>query len=742
MDTASALTDSAFDRGKIPVEAPVAGSIHRIALVLLYCSIVSVAVAGASATALAADTGSTMQAGPPAEATAGGATGPTTGPTPNTAATNPPSDVAATGEDNIQITQRFALTPDRRGEVAVTVEAAIPSPVVDLTVHLPTEATVVATAGFRRENTTTYEWAGGDRQPELRYRFPVNETRERTGPLADDGRFTFVHVGDWAIVPRPAIGLAWRTRESVGVDRHLAVEGQGVAGTTMALLGPHETHTRAVAGQQFTLAVPRAATLEEPPARILDTLAGAARSLEIGVRDETVLAIVAPTTVPWAARGIQTGETDFWGQADEPVASPENVWIHEYVHTRQDFDATPSASWFREGGATYYAALLTLEQGRIPMEDFITRLSAGERGEQADSVLSRPSTWRPSTAYRKGALAAGVLDRRLRTATDRRRSLADIFRRLNAHGDPVDADTVRSTLADAGGSDPVRAHERFVESSAVPSMWDESAHRAAFGPPPIDIRYEWGDSGRVRVSGPYRNEGLTADPIRLVPGETLTVTARIRNEGTEAGPVEARIEIAGETLARANGTLDSGASTSLTGTFVADETGSYELTVGDRRRGVVVTDPESATVAGVDVQPRSLSVGDQVTVGANLTNQDGSIPARGELTLTVDGEAVARRNVSLAPEASERVEWTIRLDRPGRYRVGVEGAATETVTVDAPTTLTAGTGTIRDAGQTNSDRADGGSSDGPIPSSAAGFGGLPAVAIVIATVLSIRRRRK
>jgi hypothetical protein len=114
-----------------------------------------------------------------------------------------------------------------------------------------------------------------------------------------------------------------------------------------------------------------------------------------------------------------------------------------------------------------------------------------------------------------------------------------------------------------------------------------------------------------------------------------------------------------------------------------------------------------------------------------VTNEEGEIPARHDVIVEVDGEAVSRRNVALGPGDTERIEWTFGFDEPGEYAVGIRGERTVTVTVER--TKNGATA----PGDSEATAKDG---DPTTPTVGDGWGGLVSVAVVLTTVLARRRR--
>ena len=126
---------------------------------------------------------------------------------------------------------------------------------------------------------------------------------------------------------------------------------------------------------------------------------------------------------------------------------------------------------------------------------------------------------------------AGTVDRRIRLASDRDRSLDAVFERLNRHEGRVTADVVRDAVRDAGGSRSAAVADRYLTSKEAPRPWNRSEHWPAFGPLPSHFTYDVRD-GSYRVRGPYRNGSLgDGRPLRLAVGETLAVDVAVNNTG-------------------------------------------------------------------------------------------------------------------------------------------------------------------------------------------------------------------
>ena len=374
--------------------------------------------------------------------------------------TPPPTPLSTHTE--LRLTTTLDRTPDRVGKITATVTAEIPSQFRELTLQLPADARVVSTSGFTRTAADSVEWDSNSNPATVTYRIDADVRSAADQPGAE-GTYRFADTANWSLVRIPSVGdISGRI---VGNDpeivRETEIDGPGVAGDQIAYLGPYDRRTRTAHGQTFHLVVPETADLESETSEIFESVTAASDRLRIGDRDDEVLMIAAPTgDVEWAVRGIQTGDSDFWVRADEPVDTPANNWVHEYVHTRQEYTAAADARWITEATATYYAALLTLEADRVEFDRFQRFLAQGEDEPQASAVMTDPDSWENFANYRKGALVAGDLDRRIRLATDGEASLDTLMRAINNHEGEL-------TAADIAGYIDAIAGETAAEETTA-----------------------------------------------------------------------------------------------------------------------------------------------------------------------------------------------------------------------------------------------------------------------------------
>ncbi|GAB7008716.1 hypothetical protein [Halorubrum trueperi] len=650
--------------------------------------------------------------------------------------------VAATDdEDAIRLRNELFLT-DEAGTVGVTTRARVPDRVTELEVTvLSANDEPIAADGFERaadsdSGATVWAWDGETAAPSLTYAMDANDTVEEDGPLAASGTYRFVDAGDWALVQAPRIGASWSyTGEydgQVRLDRENVVAGEGAASQSMAFLGEHEEHVHEADGQRYRLIVPDAADPAASPAEVFDAFDSASAALRVGALDDEVFAVAAPTgEVSWAVRGLQTGNADLWVRDVEPAGTADDVWTHEYVHTRQAFRTETSGRWITEASATYYAALFALDRGEAGFDEFERTLARGEREPDASAVLADPGTWEGNADYTKGALLAGEIDRRLRLATDGGASLATVVRDLNEDDERITneriLDAVESAAAE-GGDDEVAAEiradaERLTTTREGAETWDREAHADAFGETPSRVGYGLDDDG-VRATGEYRDRPVARDPVELVAGETLALSVIASNTGGVAGTYDLSLTVDGEVVETRNGTLDAGDERVERFERTFTNPGEYAVRIGGETLTVVVSEPAPVLVRGVSTDRDRVTAGESVRVTATVGN-DATIPAGSDVEISVDGETVETVPVRLDAAAEETIERTVTLGDsdapdgsdapggPGEVTVRVAGpadAAETVVTVERD-------GPLGDVGD------DDGVTDGGVP----GFG--PGVAL-------------
>ncbi|WP_121820874.1 hypothetical protein [Halostella salina] len=657
--------------------------------------------------------------------------------------------------DALVRTVTLGLTPDDPGSIEATVRFDVPDRVTGVRVTVPSDATVTATRGFDREEDREYRWDGSTARPSVTFDQPANVTgdarrsvnvtngngvAESTADDTDEGDrwaeyvpderaaprghlddaapgYVFVDAGDWAVVQVPQLATGWQrpsNEPEVTLDRRTEIAGEGATGGEMAYLGPYEDHVRETDRGRIRLVVPEAASMAESPDAVLDSVAATSDRLRVGANDAETFFVAVPTDADWGPLGLQYGPDDAWVRADSRLASPNNVWIHEYVHTQQDYATTAETDWTIEASAEYYSALFAFEQGEIGFDRFRDHLRNGQRSPFAGAVLADPSTWRGNGAnYVKGALVVGAVDYTARVESDRRRSYATALRRLNEHGQ-VDGATFYAAVNDSGGPRAREVARRYATTDRVPTVWGASEHATAFDAAPA-VRTVAVEG--FRVEGQYRNRSVAAPPP-LAAGERLTATVAVGNDGGRTGEFVVALTVDGERVAARSVTVTPGARRTVDLTATFDEPGEYAVAVAGDAQTVTVREPAAPTVTALRVEPSSPTAGEPVRLVATVEN-DADVPADGAVEFAVAGEPVGSRRATV--DAGGRTTVAANATLPAGSVSVSAGGVEQTVGV---------------AGKRDGGGSDGGSDARGMP----GFGVVGAV-VAVAVAMALARRR-
>lgn len=341
------------------------------------------------------------------------------------------------------------------GQVRVDLGVGLTEETAEFRVTLPAGATVVATDGFDRVESGTYGWDERTASPTLAYRADVNRT------AGDSVRFAAAE--EWALVDVTNLDTAfsWRSFGDTEYDRRFAAQN-GHVGESMAYLGDHRVANASGAGQRFVVVHPTAVSTDASAGTYATTLAEIAGTIRVGARDPVVTAFVAPPPV-----GVDGGEggvgglaadADLWVAAGEATRGDANgtrvnepIFVHEYVHTRQDPSLTDEMEWFTEASAFHYMALIPHQRGAVSRSAFERRFRVPDGARNATLTGTAGTAY--STRATKGARTLAALDRRIRESTGGDRTLQDVFRRLNdQEGNVTYADFRAAVTATAGES--------------------------------------------------------------------------------------------------------------------------------------------------------------------------------------------------------------------------------------------------------------------------------------------------
>lgn len=607
------------------------------------------------------------------------------------AATQPASSslsaepVVASQHDIISQTFMYEALPNTPGTVQLTISYEFPDSLREFSLALPSDTTQLTdTTGFSQTEPGVYEWDSYTNTPELTVEYTVNETAR-----ANQG-YRFVDHKAWSIFKTTNWRANWAGTERVSLQSHQTISGQGAIGDRLVFLGPHTTKEYATTHEDIRVIVPDAASPVadlEDAASLLDRTSP---TLDVGPRTDTMTIIIAPTdTIDWGLEGVQVGTSDFWIADTQPLKEPSNTWIHEYTHTRQRFNVntTPETTWLTEATAEYYGVHLSYQYEHVTYADFTDALDRGAARRYEDVELSRQSTWAGTNAdYHVGALVIAALDKTIREYTNGTHTFQDVFHDLNTHNGPIDHATFRDYVTAAGGEPAGTAVDQYVTTTTRPELWDQPTHARIFQTTTPNITYHLPSTNNTayELTGPYRSTTTDSPPV-LVPNETLTIPITITNTGTRAGTYGVSLSAASTTLFHETGRIDPGATRSFTISEQFTEPGTYFLNTTHETIPIRVTNPATPRVTNLTISPQQTAPDTPVTITATISNPT-SIPAVGDVVVTVNDRPIHTQPLELAPEATTTVTTTYTPQAPGDITITANNRSiTLSVTEPTPT---------------------------------------------------------
>jgi hypothetical protein len=350
---------------------------------------------------------------------------------------------------------------------------------------ITTDARMVERTGLEATATPDrYRWDGQAATAEL--------TVAPTGDESADGSLSTAG-SDWTFGPTPAILVAWRSAdgtihrvdplaERAAPNVHVRSSGGGVIGDKFAMVGRTAVHTRATERGTVRLVVPDSVAPRAHPDAVLDAIAAADETFAADGDSDTMTVFVLPRSVrDGGATFIRSDET--WVNAGARLQTANNVWLHEYVHTRQAFDLGPRMGWFGEASAEYFGAVLARDAGLASERAYRAYLSGRTRSTTA---LATPDAWADdSVPYHRGVSVLAALDHRLRDRTGGEYTLEDVFARMNAHEGTVTYEVFARILSTVAGEDLEPWLDRHVAGTATVDRPAGAAVGASDGDRPV-----------------------------------------------------------------------------------------------------------------------------------------------------------------------------------------------------------------------------------------------------------------
>ncbi len=191
--------------------------------------------------------------------------------------------------------------------------------------------------------------------------------------------------------------------------------------------------------------------------------------------------------------------------------------------------------------------------------------------------------------------------------------------------------------------------------------------------------------------------GFSVSPREADRGDVVTVSAAVANTGDLAGDKVLSLKIDGEEVRQRYISLDGGASRDIDFILTAGGPGTYTLSLeGSQAMFTVREDPpppaalpEDFIIGPLRVTPAAAGPGEKITVSLDIVNT-AAVEGTIDVTISLNGETIETRTVSIEGGASAEVTFTASSAEPGVNVVTANGrsASFSVITETQPVTPT------------------------------------------------------
>lgn len=287
-----------------------------------------------------------------------------------------------------------------------------------LGVSLPRNGVLVDATGFSGMDESTITLGGGgslhwnQSAPEhvIQYRMGKGETVSH--PSSEQ----------WLLAGTP---------KHSGDSVHLSMSPDGFVGPNILYLGNYTTVTASEGCQNFTVIVPDTKTSvyrERLVEKRLSEFKVAARSLPLETHYTDIYAFVAPKNLENNVGGYNMDNENEIVVSTKVNKDPSVIWIHEYVHTTQNFRPTPDSVWLVEGTANYFTHRIAVEHGFITPRAYDAWLTKSQTKEWKKSLDKAEID--DEVAYSRGGALLADADQELHQ--NENGSVLGLFQQLNS----------------------------------------------------------------------------------------------------------------------------------------------------------------------------------------------------------------------------------------------------------------------------------------------------------------------
>jgi hypothetical protein len=168
---------------------------------------------------------------------------------------------------------------------------------------------------------------------------------------------------------------------------------------------------------------------------------------------------------------------------------------------------------------------------------------------------------------------------------------------------------------------------------------------------------------------------LSITPSEVYVGESVSISALIRNVGDLSGSYEISLKIDDRVVQTKQVTLIGGDSERVSFSVITDIAGEHVVKINGLSgafRVKVPKLPAAFALSDLAISPAEVNIGERVTISVTVTNT-GDLGGTDKVVLKIDGIPVAEKEITLAGGARKTVIFTTTPERAGTYTVAIDG---------------------------------------------------------------------
>ena len=168
----------------------------------------------------------------------------------------------------------------------------------------------------------------------------------------------------------------------------------------------------------------------------------------------------------------------------------------------------------------------------------------------------------------------------------------------------------------------------------------------------------------------FKVTSLSVEPKEAVAGGNVTIKARVENTGKGEGTYRAAPTVNGKIVETRDVPLTAGARQDLSFKVTTDAPGTYIITLGELTDMLKVLKSAKFRLASLDISPKLVKTGENVTVNINLINE-GEAQGTYSLSLMLDGKVIETKDVASGGGARQQVNFTIGQNSLGIHNIEI-----------------------------------------------------------------------